>query len=242
MFSIVAGTLNRKALLPKLLENTIYSCDLVELILVDGGSTDGSVEYLDSIEHPNLTFIKYGKRSFYPQFMNLGIKEAKNPYIVQWNDDILLDTTWDEVAKCLDEKHDLYNFPYRSETVDMNKIGTKFHRSSCMGYPFMLRDYCINFGIYSKKCLDSIGVFDERIQWHHGDAELTARAVSMGYKMKLCKNIPVVEMDVRKNINTHDTPSMTNDANILRELLIEYNIDTNLYFRYISDGRGLTLK
>ena len=67
MFSIIAGTLNRKTLLPKLLDNTIYSSDLVQLILVDGGSTDGTIEYMDSIDHHNLTFIKYGKRSFYPQ-------------------------------------------------------------------------------------------------------------------------------------------------------------------------------
>ena len=41
MFSIISGTLNRRSLLPELLKNTIFSSDLVELILVDGGSNDG---------------------------------------------------------------------------------------------------------------------------------------------------------------------------------------------------------
>ena len=117
MFSIVTGTLNRLGLLPELLKNTIYSSDLVELILIDGGSTDGTLEYLDNIVHHNLVVIKYGNRSFYPEFMNLGISKAKYPYIVQWNDDILLDTTWEKVKDCIDDTHDLYNFPYPNQIL-----------------------------------------------------------------------------------------------------------------------------
>lgn len=241
MFSIISGTLNRRSLLPELLKNTIFSSDLVELILVDGGSNDGTLEYLDTIEHPNLIVIKYGKRSTYPEFMNLAISKARYPYIVQWNDDILLYTTWERVKECITDEYDLYNFPYRPQSYDMAKLGKWFHRSSCMGYPFMLRDYCINFGIYSKKCLDDIGLYDTSIQWHHGDAELTARAVSRGYKMKLCKNIHVVELPVKKNINKTDTPSMTGDESILKRLLTQYGVNTALYFRYVSDGKGLTL-
>ena len=58
MFSIISGTLNRRDLLPRLLENTIFASPLVQLILVDGGSIDGTIEYLENIEHPNFIFIK----------------------------------------------------------------------------------------------------------------------------------------------------------------------------------------
>ena len=242
MFSIIAGTLNRRKLLEPLLENTLYASDLVELILVDGGSTDGTVEYLSDINHERFKFIPYGKRSYYPEFMNLALKECSNPYIVQWNDDVLLENTWEDIAKCIEPMYDLYNFPYRQEKIDPLKIGKSFHRSSCMNYPYMLRDYCINFGIFSKKCIDDIGGYDTRIKWHHGDAELTARAISRGYQMKCCKNISVVEVDIKKNINRVDTPQMSNDSDILKKLLLEYNINVELYFRYVSDGKGLTVR
>tara|TARA_B100000497_G_C7687831_1_gene417257 strand:- start:1357 stop:2094 length:738 start_codon:yes stop_codon:yes gene_type:complete len=241
MFSIISGTLNRRDLLPRLLENTLFASPLVQLILVDGGSIDGTIEYLENIEHPNFIFIKFGKRSTYPEFMNLAISYATNPYIVQWNDDVILDNTWEEVAKCITDEYDLYNFPYRSEKIDKTKIGEVFHRSSCMKYPFMLRDYCINFGIYSKKCLDKIGYYDTRLKWHHGDAQLTAKAISKYYKMKLCIDIHVIELDVKKNINNKDTPQMNNDQFILKTILKEYGINTELYFRYISDRKGITL-
>ena len=46
MISIVTGTLNRVGMLPTLITNTVLSDDRIELVLVDGGSTDGTVDYI----------------------------------------------------------------------------------------------------------------------------------------------------------------------------------------------------
>ena len=46
MISIITGTLNRGPLLPKLIENTVEANDKLELVLVDGGSTDGTINTL----------------------------------------------------------------------------------------------------------------------------------------------------------------------------------------------------
>ena len=43
MISIVTGTLNRLGMLPSLIENTVLSDERLELVLVDGGSTDGTL-------------------------------------------------------------------------------------------------------------------------------------------------------------------------------------------------------
>ena len=42
--SIISGTLNRKENIKRLVENTIQKYDFLELVLVDGGSTDGTIE------------------------------------------------------------------------------------------------------------------------------------------------------------------------------------------------------
>ena len=71
--SIISGTLNRKENVKRLVESTIEKYNFLELVLVDGGSTDGTVEYIESLNYENLIFVNYGKSSSYPHFMNLGI-------------------------------------------------------------------------------------------------------------------------------------------------------------------------
>ena len=48
MVSIVTGTLNRLHLLTKIIQNTVNSSDKLELVLVDGGSSDGTIEYWEN--------------------------------------------------------------------------------------------------------------------------------------------------------------------------------------------------
>ena len=70
--SIVTGTLNRKPYLSGLLQNTVWADDRIELVLVDGGSTDGTVEMMEHLEkeYPRIKFIQVGERSSYPHYMN----------------------------------------------------------------------------------------------------------------------------------------------------------------------------
>ena len=63
--SIVSGTLDRRRLLPGLIENTVDSNEELELILVDGGSKDGTQDYIKSLNHPRIKFIEVGRRSCY---------------------------------------------------------------------------------------------------------------------------------------------------------------------------------
>ena len=44
--SIISGTLNRKENVKRLIESTIEKYNFLELVLVDGGSTDGTIEYV----------------------------------------------------------------------------------------------------------------------------------------------------------------------------------------------------
>ena len=63
MFSIITGTLNRVKTLPKLIKNTVDSFSKMELIILDGGSTDGSVEYLKNLkkDEKGIFYDQYGK-------------------------------------------------------------------------------------------------------------------------------------------------------------------------------------
>ena len=52
--SIVTGTLNRLNFLDGLIRNTVGSDERLELVLGDGGSTDGTIQFLEELDHPRV--------------------------------------------------------------------------------------------------------------------------------------------------------------------------------------------
>ena len=97
MISIITGTLNRVGMLPTLIANTVLSDERLELVLVDGGSTDGTIDYIKQLNHPQIKLIEVGGRSPYPHFMNLAIQQSTHEVVCQWNDDVILCNDWSEV-------------------------------------------------------------------------------------------------------------------------------------------------
>jgi len=183
MISIVTGTLNRVDLLPNFLENTIYSDERLELVLVDGGSEDGTQDYIKSLNHKRIKLIEVGHRSCYAHYMNLGINNASHEIIAQWNDDVLLDASWDEVINCIDDDHAMYRFKWREpETTET-----------------IMYSYCINFGLYKKEVYRTAGLYNTSLYYYAGDSEMYMRAKIFGHKTKECPNIIVNELLVDKN-------------------------------------------
>jgi glycosyltransferase involved in cell wall biosynthesis len=176
MISIVTGTLNRLKYLKNVIENTIDSNKKIELVLVDGGSTDGTIEYLKEIDSPQIKLIEFGRRSYYWDYMNLGIKNSKFEYICQWNDDVILENSWDEVINEIDSVHDMYLFSWlesKSKYViyDTNK------------------EFVLNYGIYNKKIFREIGMYNNSYKYYYCDGDMSFRAKSFGYNYKKLNNI-----------------------------------------------------
>ena len=111
--SIVTGTLDRISYLDGLISNTVESNENLELVLVDGGSTDCTIQWVKNLNHPRVKLIEVGERSSYPHYMNLGIENASHELICQWNDDVLLCNDWEDVFNSIDEEHDAYLFNWK---------------------------------------------------------------------------------------------------------------------------------
>jgi len=176
MISIVTGTLDRLDYLKKVISNTVDSCNLLELVLVDGGSTDGTVEYIKNLNHPQINFIEFGKRSYYPEFMNLGIKESKFDYICQWNDDVLLENNWSEVISEINDEFDFYIFSWNESLGRYVIYETE-------------KDLVLNYGIYNKKIFKEIGLYNNSYKYYYCDGDMSFRAKCFGYKYKKLYNI-----------------------------------------------------
>ena len=219
--SIVTGTLNRKPYLTTLLNNTIRADQRLELVLVDGGSTDGTIEmmeYISSVE-PRLKFIQVGQRSPYPHYMNLGIKNASHEIVCQWNDDILLidepvgrwPKNWQKVFDQIDDEHDAYLFNWKEGNINdienddwlkckhMRDNGWNLHNCADYDYPNPVPgEVVMNYGIYKKDVFRKYGLYNDEYQYYCADGEMSMRAYYGGAKFKTCTDIKVCVLPAQK--------------------------------------------
>ena len=204
MISIVTGTLNRKHLLPDLIQNTVDSNSNLELVLVDGGSTDGTIEFIEQLRHPRIKMIKVGKRSSYPHFMNLGIKNSSFDLVCQWNDDVLLVNDWNEVIGELEEGFDFYLFNWKYGTKsDTNQPEWLSGNDQSVGWCLCDLyssggEIVMNYGIYKKSIFKKIGMYNPQYRYYYADSDMSYRAKAFGFKNKSLRHIKVCSLDTPK--------------------------------------------
>lgn len=228
MISIVTGTLNRRDLLPIIIENTVGSTEKLELVLVDGGSEDETVNYVKSLNHPRIKLIEIGHRSSYPHFMNIGIENSTYELVCQWNDDIVLINSWEDVIKEIEDEFDFYLFNWKygsiQDITNEDWITGKYEKHPNRGWCIVdVNDERIvmNYGIYRKKVFREIGMYYPKFNYYYADADMSRRAHLFGYKHKGLKDIKVCTFYSEKRAIFTNT-----DEHLYNSLLDEYKNKT----------------
>ncbi len=106
--SVVAVIWNNLELIPGLIDSirSQMSVDRAEIILVDNGSTDGSLEYLRT--RSDVILIENGVNAGYPVGMNRGVRVARGEKIVLSNPDIFYrEGSLAAMAAMIDEDRDV---------------------------------------------------------------------------------------------------------------------------------------
>lgn len=209
MISIITGSFNRLDNIKRLITNTVDANELLELVIVDGGSNDGTVEYLKNLNHKNINFINYGERSSYPHFSNLAIENSKFDFICQWDDDALLINDWGEVIELITNNiYDLHIFNWKLGNLNDN-LNPRWLEGNAKVNNWNLEDrtkegsdskiLTMNYGIYNKKVFREIGMYNTRFNFWYADGDLSNRAYYFGYKHKSHRDIKVFVFDSEKN-------------------------------------------
>ena len=213
--SIVTGTLNRAEYLESLVANTVESDDRIELVLVDGGSIDGTIEFIETfINHPRIKFIKHGERSSYPHYMNLGIKNASHELVCQWNDDVLMTDSWQKVFDSIDSEHDAYLFNWKEGRLDdiadeqwlkcdhIRDNGWIIINNADYAYPQMAGEQqgeiVMNYGIYKKDVFRKFGLYNSAYGYYCADGEMAMRSYYQGCKFKSLLDVKVCVLPAEK--------------------------------------------
>ena len=174
-----------------------------EVIIIDNGSSDSSLEYIEknSFNFP-VEVIKNNKNLGFAPAVNQGISMSKFDYIFSLNNDTELkkgsikamldligeNDVFSVQAKMLqannkgliDDAGDEYNLLGWTKKIGENQDSDKFSQV------FEIFSSCAGAALYKKSVFDEIGLFDDNFFAYMEDVDLAIRSQIYGYKNLLC--------------------------------------------------------
>jgi GT2 family glycosyltransferase len=199
--SVVLGSFNRKSLLKLTIDSVRRELDVAdfphEIIVVDGGSTDGTPAWL-ARQKDIISLVQHNRgkwrgkpieRRSWGYFMNLGFKCAQGKYVCMLSDDALV------VPGAI--KLGIAHFERRlADGANVGAVPFYF-----LNYPFEPRYYVIslgnylyvNHGLYLNDALRSVGYIDElSYRFYAADVDLCLRMRAKGYSIEPCPDSKVI--------------------------------------------------
>jgi len=201
--SVVAGTYNRLPLLKEMVASARNSAkDLsLEIVLVDGGSTDGTIEWCR--EQDDITLIEHGKLKGAIRAYNDGCYAASGDYVTIGNDDITFDN---------DTIHRAYWFLRTNPEIGQAAFGHRFQRRN---NPNQARVQGAFGYVYGQCCMTPRWLGDLAGWWgedgmytYGGDTRLSLRIWEMGWSVVAAPGCSVTDReheDELRQVNS-DTP------------------------------------
>lgn len=192
----------------KFLENYFKSLNndseyIGEVIIIDNGSSDSSIDYIhsNSFNFP-VILIKNDENLGFAPAVNQGISSAKYDYIFSLNNDteikegsikamldlIKEDNVFSVQAKMLqsdnrqliDDAGDEYNLLGWTKKIGENQDSDNYSEV------FEIFSSCAGAALYKKEILNKIGLFDDNFFAYMEDVDLAIRSQINGYKNLLC--------------------------------------------------------
>ncbi len=174
-----------------------------ETIVVDNGSTDGSVEYMKS-SFPNVIVVLLDRNYGFAKAINEGVKASNSEYVAFLNNDTKVDPHWlDELVKVADRylevisvNSKLLNF-YDQKIIDgvgvsVNEVGQAksigWHEKDNGQYDSEMYIFGATGGaaLFRRELFIKLGMFDENFFMYFEEVDFAFRAQFQGYKSMYC--------------------------------------------------------
>lgn len=188
--SAVTGTYNRLPYLQRMVDSVRASVgDLsYEIILVDGGSTDGTIEWCRT--QPDIVLIEQGELLGGVKAFNAGCYAAQGKYVVILNDDIeLVADTIHRSWRYLQQHPDVAQVAYRNHTV-----GEPLHHRAIYSrsYGYLYGQCCITRR-WAGDLAEWWGPESEGLHTYGGDSRLGMRLWELGFQVEALDGCEIID-------------------------------------------------
>lgn len=217
-----------------------------EVIVVDNGSNDGSVQMLHKL-FSDTVIIKLKKNIGFAPAVNQGIAKSKSKYIVLMNNDTEAEKNWlKELVSVLEASPEysiaaskMLFFKHRSKINTAGDQITRYGWAKQRGFGqdqkvFNTQEpiFAASAGaaIYRRELFSKIGLFDEKFFAYIEDVDLCFRAQLAGYK---CIFVPKAKIYHHVSLTTKKISNKGEYLTVRNTLLMVYkNFPTKLLFKY----------
>ena len=186
--SVVLGTYNRLKLLQQAIESILVETKIpVKIYITDAGSTDGTIEYLNSITSENIKPIFVGQKIGQAQAYNQVFQIVDTPYVCWLSDDNkIVNHGLDTAVSILDDNPQIGMVALKTQ----DKEGP-FTNSPYIGGVSTIGILNVNQGVLRTDILKSLGGFCETFRDYGIDPDLTAKVLFSGYDIVYTKQIAI---------------------------------------------------
>jgi GT2 family glycosyltransferase len=205
LVSVVIPNWNGKRFLAGCLDSLgLQKYESVEIVIIDNGSRDGSVEFLEE-HYPHVRLFKFEHNTGFSVAVNRGIVEARGEFVALLNNDTIVDELWlSELVKVMKEHPEVGSagckmLAYDDRTL-LDGAGDGYRRGGLPGrighrerdtgrfdLPRYILGACGGAAIYRHQLFDQIGLLDEDYFAYLEDVDFGLRCQNAGYK---CYYVP----------------------------------------------------
>lgn len=205
LVSVVIPNWNGKKFLAGCLDSLLKSnYAQMEVLIVDNGSRDGSVEFLEQ-GYPGVKLLKFEHNTGFSVAVNAGIRNSSGEFIALLNNDTVVEHDWiSHLVEAMGKHPEIGSAGCKMLAYDNKKLldgaGDGYRRGGLPGRighreidkgQFDQERYilgpCGGAALYRRSMLERIGLFDEDYFAYLEDVDIGLRAQSAGYK---CLYVP----------------------------------------------------
>lgn len=232
LVSVIVINFNGKKYLKNCFDSLLSgSYSNIELILVDNGSSDGSVEFMRDA-YKNVRLLDLKNNLGLAVASNKGAEIAKGEYLFFFNNDTVADSNLiTRLVEAMEVDSEIGIAGCNTYTYDGKCLINSGVACDVLGYPYGKGEpFYVDAGIFIRKQLfEKIGRFDEKLFLYGEDRDICWRVWLYGYKIKVVNDAKFFHdsaciTENIKNYRTGINRRFWSEFNALRTILKCYSV------------------